>query len=230
MMNYNPFAGKAVEGNPLDVSFWMSFSPMAPLFGVKYRYADMFKFDQAFAPNFDLLTPKKAVVKPAKKAKPAAKPKAKAVAPKKAVTAKKAEAPKKAEVAKKVEAPKPVAAPKAVKVEPIEKPKAKAVKQAPVETKTVEAKIEAAPAKVEAATDRPATLFDAPPAKVDDLKLIKGVGPKLEGMLNGLGIYTFEQIAGFSQAELQWVDENLTSFKGRAFRDDWIAQAKGQMA
>ena len=79
------------------------------------------------------------------------------------------------------------------------------------------------------AADRPATLFDAPPAKVDDLKLVKGVGPKLEGMLNGLGIYTFEQIAGFSTAELQWVDDNLTSFKGRAFRDDWIAQAKSQL-
>jgi len=45
-------------------------------------------------------------------------------------------------------------------------------------------------------------------------------------MLNAMGIYRFDQIAGFSDANLQWVDDNLTSFKGRPFRDDWVAQAR----
>lgn len=60
----------------------------------------------------------------------------------------------------------------------------------------------------------------------DDLKLIWGVGPKLEKMLNAMGIWHFAQIAGWSRAELKWVDERLEGFKGRAERDEWIKQAK----
>jgi len=63
------------------------------------------------------------------------------------------------------------------------------------------------------------------PAKPDDLKKISGVGPKLEGVLNGLGIYKFEQIAKWKKAECEWVDGYL-NFKGRIDRDDWVAQAK----
>jgi NADH-quinone oxidoreductase subunit E len=60
----------------------------------------------------------------------------------------------------------------------------------------------------------------------DNLKLIKGVGPKLEELLNSLGYYHFDQIAGWSPAEIAWIDDNLKGFKGRATRDGWIAQAK----
>ena len=73
---------------------------------------------------------------------------------------------------------------------------------------------------------RPATLMDRAPDAPSDLKLIKGIGPGLEKQLNGLGVYTFEQIAAFSSPDLEWVNENLTSFKGRCFRDDWIGQAR----
>lgn len=59
----------------------------------------------------------------------------------------------------------------------------------------------------------------------DDLKKIKGVGPKLENTLNGLGIYHFDQIAKWKRAEIDWVDDYL-SFKGRIERDAWISQAK----
>ena len=59
----------------------------------------------------------------------------------------------------------------------------------------------------------------------DDLKKISGIGPKLEGTLNELGIYHFDQIAKWTQAEIDWVDDFL-SFKGRIKRDGWIAQAK----
>ena len=63
------------------------------------------------------------------------------------------------------------------------------------------------------------------PAQPDDLKLISGVGPKLEGTLHSLGIYTFAQVAKWKKAEREWVDGYL-KFKGRIDRDDWVKQAK----
>ena len=64
------------------------------------------------------------------------------------------------------------------------------------------------------------------PAKPDDLKRISGVGPKLESVLNGLGIWEFTQIAAWTAEEIAWVDDYL-QFKGRIVRDDWIDQAAG---
>lgn len=72
---------------------------------------------------------------------------------------------------------------------------------------------------------RPMAL-DRPEGEPDDLKKIKGVGPKLEGTLHSLGIYHFRQIASWGPEEVAWVDENLEGFKGRVSRDDWVSQAK----
>ena len=65
----------------------------------------------------------------------------------------------------------------------------------------------------------------ARPASPDDLKKISGVGPKLEGVLNGLGIFRFAQIAKWTRKDIFVVDDEL-SFKGRIDRDDWVKQAK----
>ncbi|MEM8753238.1 MAG: endonuclease [Pseudomonadota bacterium] len=73
---------------------------------------------------------------------------------------------------------------------------------------------------------RPAALTAARAGGADDLKKIKGVGPKLEELLNSLGFYHFDQIAGWTADEVAWVDENLEGFKGRVSRDEWVAQAK----
>ncbi len=73
---------------------------------------------------------------------------------------------------------------------------------------------------------RPAALEAARDGAADDLKKIKGVGPKLEALLNSLGFYHFDQVAGWTAEEVAWVDENLEGFKGRVTRDDWVAQAK----
>jgi len=62
-------------------------------------------------------------------------------------------------------------------------------------------------------------------AGADDLKMIKGVGPKLEQLLHSLGFYHYDQVSKWSAAEVAWVDENLEGFKGRVSRDDWVAQA-----
>ena len=101
----------------------------------------------------------------------------------------------------------------------------------------------AAPATAEAAKPaqaKPAPVAAAPSAKpkkprslkaprksgADDLKLIKGVGPKLEALLHRLGFFHFDQIAAWTVAELAWVDENLEGFKGRVSRENWVEQAK----
>ena len=72
---------------------------------------------------------------------------------------------------------------------------------------------------------KPEQLKTARDGKADDLKLIKGVGPKLEKLLNKLGFYHFDQVASWSETEIDWVDENLEGFKGRVRRDDWKPQA-----
>ncbi|WP_323015850.1 NADH-quinone oxidoreductase subunit NuoE, partial [Devosia sp.] len=70
-----------------------------------------------------------------------------------------------------------------------------------------------------------APLFEKPEGAADDLKLISGVGPVLEGRLNALGITRFDQIAKFKKADIVRVDEVL-NFRGRIERDEWIKQAK----
>jgi molybdopterin-containing oxidoreductase family membrane subunit len=68
--------------------------------------------------------------------------------------------------------------------------------------------------------------FDTATQKADDLKLISGVGPKLEETLNEIGIFTFDQVSKMTEKEYELLDSLLDSFKGRALRDNWAAQAK----
>lgn len=82
------------------------------------------------------------------------------------------------------------------------------------------------PAPATAAADTPEFLSAAREGGPDDLKQIKGVGPKLEKTLHDMGIFHFDQISGWGPAEQAWMDENLAGFKGRATRDNWVEQAK----
>ncbi|MCA3439208.1 MAG: NADH:ubiquinone oxidoreductase [Rhodobacter sp.] len=84
----------------------------------------------------------------------------------------------------------------------------------------------AAPSATPLAPRRPAGLTGARSGAADDLKRIKGVGPKLEQLCHSLGFYHFDQIAAWTADEIAWVDENLEGFKGRVTRDDWVAQAR----
>jgi predicted flap endonuclease-1-like 5' DNA nuclease len=65
----------------------------------------------------------------------------------------------------------------------------------------------------------------APEGNADDLKLIKGVGPKNEKISNALGIYHFRQIANWTPEEAIWVSHHM-AFPGRIEREHWIPQAK----
>ncbi|HOZ34713.1 MAG TPA: fused NADH-quinone oxidoreductase subunit E/endonuclease, partial [Tabrizicola sp.] len=73
---------------------------------------------------------------------------------------------------------------------------------------------------------KPAALSAPKGGKADDLKLIVGIGPKLEALCHRLGFYHFDQIANWTTGEIAWVDDNLEGFKGRVSRDKWVVQAK----
>ena len=82
----------------------------------------------------------------------------------------------------------------------------------------------AKPAEPEISGARPEAV-DVAAGEGDDLKRIKGIGPKNENQLNALGIFTFAQIAAWTPDNVEWV-EGYLSFPGRIEREDWIAQAK----
>ncbi|MCS6986112.1 MAG: hypothetical protein NZM40_01470 [Sphingomonadaceae bacterium] len=70
--------------------------------------------------------------------------------------------------------------------------------------------------------------FTPPPAAgpPDDLKRIKGIGPKLEALLNGLGITRYAQLAELSPEAMAALDARLGPFQGRPARDRWQEQAR----
>ncbi|PDT36096.1 NADH-quinone oxidoreductase subunit NuoE [Rhizobium sp. M10] len=82
-----------------------------------------------------------------------------------------------------------------------------------------------APAAKPSLTDKNRPAGIEKPAAPDDLKMISGVGPKIEATLNEIGIFTFAQVASWKKAEREWVDGYL-NFRGRIERDDWVKQAK----
>ena len=214
-----PFAGWAVPGTEA-FRFWVSLWPTAPIFGETWIFAEMARdvtkastesvdnaIDAATAVASETLRDAEAAIEAPVVALEAI---AEETLDLQSVNITEEDT---AEPVELIEVEAPVAnvvefaAPKAVEPEMI----AETVAAEAVETPAVTA---------------PANLFAAAPAAADDLKQIKGIGPSLERQLNGLGIYTLEQLSGYSEAELTWIDDNLNSFKGRCFRDDWVGQAK----
>ena len=132
--------------------------------------------------------------------------------------------------AKKVEAKKPVAAAEKPKAEAPVPPKPTTKKAPKKQTTAASApsKQDEALKRVKANAER--VNFDrigrATEAEKDDLKKIKGVGPFLEKKLNTLGIYTFAQIASFTDEDKEAVNEAIEFFPGRISRDNWVDQAK----
>lgn len=82
-----------------------------------------------------------------------------------------------------------------------------------------------APAPAPAAEAAPPPAAPAPTGQADNLQLLKGVGPKLAGLLGDLGVTRFEQIAGWSEADIAAIDARLGNFSGRIARDNWVDQA-----
>jgi predicted flap endonuclease-1-like 5' DNA nuclease len=180
--------------------YCLSFSPVAPMFGVPWRFAA--------APRVAPATPDAEIAAPAEIPETAAGPVAVATDPVEA-----AAEPAFAATLAFEEAAAPVDVVDAVP------------ELAPVPAVAALAEVEPEAEAPEPEVSAPAGLYDIAPALIDDLKLIKGVGPKLEAELNGIGIYTFAQIAAMTPLNLIWIDEQISSVRGRPVRDDWAAQA-----
>ena len=131
--------------------------------------------------------------------------KAQAQAPLKGAATKKAPTPK---------APAPKAAAPIAAVAKVAAPKA-AVKPA-----VAKVKAEAAPKAAKAAKAAPKSSIP------DNLELIKGLGPKVNSVLKGLGVTSFAQVASWTAADVAEMDGKLGAFAGRITRDNWVDQAQ----
>lgn len=91
------------------------------------------------------------------------------------------------------------------------KGKSKAVKDKPTK-----------PAK----SSKPAKSKSGKQDRADDLKEIKGVGPKLEKLLRKQGVTRFAQIAEWGEDEKDRFAELIGRMGGRIRSDDWVGQAR----
>lgn len=76
---------------------------------------------------------------------------------------------------------------------------------------------------------RPQLLSRDAVEKIDNLQEISGIGPKLEATLHQLGVFTFGQIASWSEENVAWVTSYL-AFPGRIGREQWVEQARAIVA
>jgi predicted flap endonuclease-1-like 5' DNA nuclease len=84
----------------------------------------------------------------------------------------------------------------------------------------------AEPVPTASPAETPSPFLAAPQGEPDDLRRIKGIGPKLETMLKELGVFHYRQIADWTPEQLALVDAQLGQFQGRAGRDQWQSQAR----
>ncbi len=124
------------------------------------------------------------------------------------------------------------AAPMAAPVsQPAPKPEAKPEPEAAPEPEVAPEPVAAPAAALKAAPEpEPAAApVETPVASAstgpDDLKKLKGVGPKIEEKLHAAGVTTFAQIAAWDSDDIAKMDD-LLAFKGRIARDGWVEQAK----
>lgn len=115
--------------------------------------------------------------------------------------------------------PTPAARLAAVVSDDPEPPRAVPVAKAPAKASKSVPKPKPAPAD-----PKPGSLAAPRDGQADNLKQIKGIGPKIEASLNALGVYHFDQIAAWTKANTDWVDAHL-AFKGRIRRERWVEQA-----
>lgn len=62
--------------------------------------------------------------------------------------------------------------------------------------------------------------------KGDDLKVLIGIGPKIERMLNKAGVTRFEQIAAWDADDIERMSDVIGRFGPRILSEDWVGQAR----
>ena len=117
------------------------------------------------------------------------------------------------------EAPEETEAPNETEAEPVPEPEE--VVEAPAEDAT-----EAAGTLMRV---RPPALEGPRNGAPDDLTAIEGIGPRIQDVLNGIGVYHLDQIAEWTPENAAWIDDYL-SFSGRVEREDWVGQASTRLA
>lgn len=105
--------------------------------------------------------------------------------------------------------------------------KAEAAPKAKAAPKKTEAKKAAAP-KAEAKTEAPKAAPKKAAAKAgnDDLTQLDGVGPAFAKKLNEAGVTSFAQIAAWTEADLDSLNETVSGLKAKAEANNWIEAAK----
>ena len=69
------------------------------------------------------------------------------------------------------------------------------------------------------------TIGSADAKNADNLKQLTGVGPAYEKKLNGIGIFTFQQVSKLDKKSIE-ILETLLKSPGRVERDGWVKEAK----
>jgi predicted flap endonuclease-1-like 5' DNA nuclease len=63
----------------------------------------------------------------------------------------------------------------------------------------------------------------------EDLKVVKGIGPKFEKLLKAEGIVNVRQIADWTEADAEVVAKKIGVKLERIRREDWIGSAKRRL-
>lgn len=83
-----------------------------------------------------------------------------------------------------------------------------------------------APAGAKSIPGAPPSILSAPRGgRADDLSKLKGLGPKSVERLNALGVFHYDQIAGWSADNVKWIEASIGA-TGRASRNGWVEQAQ----
>ena len=122
-----------------------------------------------------------------------------------------------------------------ISVAEILKPGAKSKLSAKAKTPATDAPAPAAKAEKPAAAPKKADAKAAAPKKEaakaapkgnDDLTALTGVGPAFAKKLNEAGVTSYAQVAGWTKAEIDRLDGEISGLKTKAEKGDWVAEAK----
>ena len=74
--------------------------------------------------------------------------------------------------------------------------------------------------------DAPTWIAPGPNGRHDDLTAIRGLGKLLQTRLNGLGIFSYRQLARMTPENAKWIASRIHVVAGRIRRDRWAEQAR----